>query len=438
MKTLLSLFYVPYLRFLFKFHLVAVPLLVLIYFLRLKDLMIVAPMVYPFALYTTINRHQFKDNIPWMLATFNKKTLIQYHLFAQTLVTGLLAVLATAGVFFTTIATITVLPQSSDKISGMSREKTLEAFVNGAGWMSTKEQCILFIAALFFLTTLYSPVALKDHLRQMEEKSERWKAYRWHGLAGLVLLAIAHRLGMGLQHLLLPLLVSVLVFQLVYLVSMYDRAFALLRPQTFRRIWQGGVVVGLVMMASVGQLSRARFWHAPHADQRVAEAAFLGVFAPQLSDAEFMELAKIVKDPSALIETFPERTIALDVRRQWLMDAQDFGVAVVVIEGLAEKDMPMLADPAVWEHTDKLYHKLWASNPASARWRYAELRRYLLGHGWKPSQEAFSERPALEQALVLEWSKRQSSELYMERLKGEGLRPEALDVHLNRMPAGTP
>ena len=75
MKTLLDIFFKPYLKFLLKFNLIALAAFFIAIISGIQEVISIAPFLYFFGLYSTTNRHQFKDNISWMMASFSKKTL---------------------------------------------------------------------------------------------------------------------------------------------------------------------------------------------------------------------------------------------------------------------------------------------------------------------------------------------------------------------------
>lgn len=443
MKTLLSLFYIPYLRFLGKFHLVAVPLVGLVYVLRLEDFMILAPMLYPFALYTSLNRHQFKDNIPWMLSTFNKRTLITYHLVSQTLITLLLMLLSGLGVVLMTIATITLMPAAGEKAPAVSNNQALSMVTRQFDWISTKEEMILAIAVLFFLTTLYSPVSLKDHLRQMEEGSQKLKKHQQKlkvlVAAGVVSMVLLTFFEAPLSGYLLPLLSTVLVAQVLYVVSMYNKAFTLFHPRHWRTLFVSGAVSALAVAGVFGTLSHSRMRQSMNADQRVAEISFLGAFAPTLSDDEFSKLVAGTTDPFEVLEVFRgKRTIPFGLKKKWMRESKDFGVALEVIKSLDEKELALMRLPETWVHLDQLYRKLADKNPAAARWKVSSMMRDMHSRKWSPpGTQGLEEVPMLQQVAVLEWQRKDSPRIYAETLQNPGLRPEALDIHLDRAPAAT-
>lgn len=437
MKTLLSLFYIPYLRFLVKFHLVTVPLILMIYVLRLNDLMLLAPMLYPFALYTTINRHQFKENIPWMLATFNKRLLIQYHLFSQTLVMGLLALLSSVGVLIMTIASITLLPKSADKLGASAGEQALSLLSPDSSWMSTKEQVILVVAAIFFLTTLYSPVSLKDHLRQMEESSQKWKKFKFHFIGAGAFLIAAHIWFESLKVFVLPFLSFILVGQIFYIVFMYNRAFTLFHPKHYKKLSAALTVSGVMTLVGLASLSSWRLKHSDNGDQRVAELSFLGIFAPKTTDKEFLALVKGVKDPVTVIEVFKgKRVIPLEAKLAWIKEAKEFGVALEVVKSLNGQEIMSAQDQEMWAHLDTLYTKLVTQNPAAASWRLSALKRHLISEKWNPiAGVSFVKSPVLEQLMFLEWQKKNSPQEYSQSLTSKDIKAEVLDYHLDRKPA---
>lgn len=409
----------------------------MIYVLRLNDLMLVAPMLYPFALYSTINRHQFKENIPWMLATFNKRLLIQYHLFSQTLVMGLLAILSSAGVFMMTIASITLLPKSADKMANNAQDQAMSLLSSDTTWMSTKEQIIIAVAAVFFLTTLYSPVSLKDHLRQMEEGSQSWKKYKLHFIGILFFLVVTQLWFEGIKTVVLPLLSFILVAQLFYILFMYNRAFTLFHPRHYKKLVSTMGVAAILLSFSIGHLSRWRLEHSTSGDQRVAELAFLGAFAPKISNEEFLALVDGVKDPVEVIEIFEgKRVIPLKAKLNWIKEAKDFGVALEVIKSLKGPELVFHQEEEIWKNLDALYSKLLSQNPAAANWRLLALKRHLLNEGWGPEQAvSFSKSPALEQLMFLEWQKKNSPKEYSKSLVNRDIKDEVLNLHLDRKPA---
>lgn len=441
MRTLLKLFFVPYLQFMAKLHLVVIPVVGMICLLRIEELMLLLPGLYPFTLYACSNRHQFKDNISWMLATFNKRTLITYHIVSQTLVSILLVALSALGVVATTILTIMVFPASSDSSTKVGTEQLLAEVRSGVDWVSTKEQLIFVMVGLFFLTTLYSPVSLKESLRQFDEDMRGQKKKLQLGAVFLFSMIFTLEFAeIGVRQFILPLLCSAIVGQLLYLVMIYNRAFALFNPRHYRRVLPGAAVLAVLFGLGCYQLALGRFEHSKNADHRVAELNFLGHFAPELSEAAFTDLVKEVRDPAKTIEVFADkRPIPVAAKVVWVQEAKSFGIALEVIRSLGEKELQLLNEPRVWQKLDTLHAELLAKNPAAAQYALASFMRHLQKAKWAPLKpEQLGERAPLEQVALLEWQRRSAQENYAKALQHPELSPRALELHLGRAPASTP
>lgn len=401
MRTLLELFFLPYLRFLGKFHLWALPVAALMFLVKIPELMMLMPMLYMFALYTTMNRHQFKENIPWMLATFNKKTLVRYHLFAQTLVLlcqGLLS--ATMMVLYFSVM-ILVAPESSDQllpeVGGKGAQAVLTRGISPLA--GTKEQLVLAVVAVFFLITMYSPVSLKDYLRQLEERRQQKSFKRQARDASFLAMGAGLLFVLQPARFMGPLLSFILVAEIAYVVWMFNRAFVLFHPRFYRQGFLASAVSAVLVAAGVQWTALSRFHHNPHAEVRLSELHFMGALAPHVSSQQFTALAGQIKDPSFVVELMgrPEwaRLVAPAQLRAWILESKELGVALRLVRTLPAEQLQVLS-AEVWPHLDKLYVELNERNPASAQFQAKTLERALARAQWKPR---VGQRGPLEQVV---------------------------------------
>jgi hypothetical protein len=396
MRTLLNLFFIPYLKFLGKFNLYAIPVIAFVLLIRIQELMLVVPMLYMFALYSTSNRHQFKDNIPWMLATFNKKTLISYHLLSQTLLLISQAVSTSVMMVAYFVATIMIAPELTDQV--LPEMNTLPS--KGAGAMltkgvsplaGTKEQLVLAAVVIFFLITMYSPVALKEYLKQMEEKGGKKKSSKDQAIYFATITAItAFILWAKPAEWMVILLSFILVTELSYIIWIYNRAFVLFHPKHYKL---GGVAAfGLMALMCWGSysVSLKRFHSLAPAEVRIAELDFLGGLAPEMAPAEFTKLAREVKDPQFVLEFLkkPQFAALMDPKQlqKWTLEAKELGVALRLIKALPKKELTWLEEDRAWKHLEKLYSDLNEKNPASAQFQTKSLERHLSNLKWAPSK----------------------------------------------------
>ena len=448
MRTLLSLFFVPYLRFLGKFHLYALPVMALVFLVRIPELMVLAPMIYMFALYTTMNRHQFKENIPWMLATFNKRTLVRYHLFAQTLVIACQAICSSVVLVSFFVVMILVAPESSDQVlPEMGTGKGAGALLSKgmSPLAGTKEQLVLAVVALFFLITMYSPVALKDYLRQLEERQGR-KSQNKQILqfavgaifsAVLVYLNPAQWLG--------PLLSFILVAEIAYVVWMFNRAFALFHPRYYNRGLMVSATAAVLVAVGVHTLSSHRFHHAASSEARLTELGFMGALAPKISPEEFTAIAREVKDPSFIMDMLAEprfaKLITATQLQTWMGEAKELSVALRLVKTLPPAELVWLEKPAPWNHLEKLFSELHARNPASASWQAKTFERHLVKQKWHPPGGAtLAGRGPLQQLVILGVWQKQSPDLYRTAV-AKDIHPLTQSLHWDegtRAPASMP
>lgn len=380
MRTLLELFFIPYLRFLGKFHLIAIPVIGLLFALRINELVLLAPWLYTFALYATTNRHQFKDNIPWMLATFNKRTLVGYHLFSQTLVLAILVGLSTLGIVTLTTCVIWLMPESSHQVA-TDIATTSHPLMKSAGHgvLGTKEVMVAINMLVFFLTTIYSPVALKEYLRQMEEGATRAKWLRY-GVAGVVLfVGLSVVVDFGLRRWMLPLLASVLAAQLMYILWMYNRAFVLFHSRQYVKITAFALALVPLFAGAGWIVAQTRYHSARGPEERVAEWMFMGALAPTSDSSTFWKTLAEVEDPGSVLELFSQRELAAlpaSLRRRWILKAQDFGVGLRLVESFSPQDSRLtLEAPGVGLHLENLLTKLKQKNPAAAAFQGQRLQQ---------------------------------------------------------------
>lgn len=441
MRTLLKLFFYPYLRFLVTFHKYALPLLVLVFVLDLDVLMMIAPGLYPFALYSTINRHQFRDNISWMLATFNKRTLIGYHLLSQTFVTLILAVLS--GAMTVAITAANVALSSRVPTAGVGSQRA-EAFLRQTDWTSTKELVIFGMVLLFLLITLYSPMALKDQLRAAEERwGQKKLTPKMKVLLGAYLVVCAGVLyaqELKLSLFTLPLLALALVAELFYIVYIFNRAFVLFHPRRYLRLAQGGVALALLLTVGIRHRAVEQLRHATNPDQRVSELIFLGPFAPSLSERELLNLLASATDPAPVLEYYELKgqRVPTVLKDRWLTQITSFESIVEIARTMRGKEVQRLNSGNIWKQASESYAKLEATNPAAAQYRLRQLGRHLKEQGWTPLGQttlALAQRPMLEQLFYLGHIKRQDRKAYALLLERGDLNQRALDIHLDRAPA---
>ncbi|MBY0516635.1 MAG: hypothetical protein K2P81_07000 [Bacteriovoracaceae bacterium] len=396
MRTLLNLFFLPYLKFLGKFNLFAIPVIAFVLLIRIQELMLVVPMLYMFALYSTSNRHQFKDNIPWMLATFNKKTLISYHLLSQTFLLLSQAFSTSVMMVGYFIATIMLAPELTDQVlpeMGSTSSKGAGAVLaKGISPLAgTKEQLVLLAVVIFFLITMYSPVALKEYLKQMEEKGGRKKTNKELALnVGLILAGSLFVLWAQPAEWMVIFLSFILVTEITYIIWIYNKAFVLFHPKHYKL---GGVAAfGVMALMCWGtySVSLRRYHSKAPAEVRMAELDFLGSLAPKIAPAEFTALAKEVKDPQFVLEFLkkPQFANLMDPKQlqYWVLEAKELGVAMRLVKALPKKELSWLEEKKVWSHLEKLYADLNEKNPASAQFQAKSLERHLFAMKWTSSQ----------------------------------------------------
>ena len=413
MRTLLNLFFVPYLRFLMKFHFYAFCVAGIAFMLRVEELLMVLPFLYFFGLYTTSNRHQFKDNISWMLASFNKKTLITYHIMAQSMVL-LLQLVLTSLVMVVYVVTLSVLmPESSDQIlpdmASMGPGKNVIA-KSLSSQSTTKDYLAILCAGVFFLITMFSPVSLKDYLRQMEEQGSKWSHKKKMLAMGAYALALSLFIYVKPDQWLIPLLSLILIGELYYVVWIYNRAFVLFHEQHHRR---GLVVASLMVLVTSGMIYRHslnEFRHGASAEVKLAELKFLGAMAPAMTSEEFVALARSIKEPRVIAQMVGDKRfghlIPSSEIERWVLDAKELAVAIRLIEEVSTDKLTWLNQDKHWQKLEALFSELHSRNPASAAWQARRLENHLVSKKFKLRETEFSKRGALEQYVSILWWKK--------------------------------
>lgn len=420
MGTLLNLFFKPYLRFLLKFHLYAVGVAAGVFLVGIQEILVALPFIYYFALYTTMNRHQFKENISWMLSSFNKRTLITYHLVAQTLV--LLCQALLGGVVFLVFLAVVILyaPEVSQKVlpdlgsvGELQKASPASALLTKglSPLATTKEVLITVCIGFFFLLTIYSPISLNTYLRQLEEKSGSAGKRRtlWVVLAmylGLVLLGLA----IELSDYLLPLLCLAVVAEVAYAVWMYNRAFVLFHPSHYRRASGVAGVAFVVLSVGVYQHALDGFRTGSVAEVKLAELSFLGAFAPEVTPAELARIARDIKDPTVIVALTRNKRYGKLVPdseiQRWALEAQDLGTALTLVQSLPLEKLGWINDEKSWQHLEALFQELYAQNQVSAAWQARRLEKQLESRTYEPRPLALEKRGPLEQYVVMNWWKK--------------------------------
>jgi hypothetical protein len=453
MSTLLNLFFIPYVRFLVKFHLIVIAVVALIIVSKMQEIMMLAPMLYMFGLYATSNRHQFKDNISWMLASFNKKTLIQYHVTSQTLILLMQLFLVTIFsvgfislvIFLTPELSSKILPDSGSMMSAGIAQKFIEK--SATSILPVKDTLFVWIAFIFFLITMYSPISMKDYLRQVEQagkdKASTLKfVYTW-GLFVFASFLILDFEGSGLDSFLIPILSFIIVGEVFYLLHIYNKVFLIAHPNKQKMGAVVGVLIAVGVSFSVYQKSLHRFYNSSDSDLRLSELSFLGAFAPDVSESLLREIVLNVKDPSTVVSLIDKplyKSVLKDeILIPLLLKSNDLSVAMQLISAIPADQKASVNKSEVWSHLNTLLVDLYKANPASATWQVNSFQRQILKSGWTPSEGSdLTGKTALEQLLIIGWSKENSEVAYKE-LINQDLDPmtQSLLIKKSRAPASS-
>ncbi len=449
MKTLLDLFFKPYLIFLLKFNLVALVAFAIIVLSGIQEVITIAPFLYFFGLYSTSNRHQFKDNISWMMASFSKKTLMGYHLLSQTLILilqMLLFGLVTVGFISSVILLIpeatNVMPKA---VSLLSSPEIQDSLINSkSSYFSQKESLVSFIAFVFFLITMYSPISMKDYLKSMEEKKAKGKYAHKYAVAASVFLCAFLIVGeVDLKDYLLIILSFILVGEFCYIAFIYNKVFILFHPRHYAKAG-AMAVVSLVALTGLNYSKSLHYFQAGHSQEgRLQELMFLGVLAPKLDakyfETEFSDLsnAKILVQ---FLRTDRYRSlISTDLISAHVLKADDFAIAIDLLGAVGDKKSTLLARSEIWTHLNTLFMELHKKNQASAFWVVRTFGQEVQGSKWKPQENReLSSLSELEQMQTLSWYKKNDTKKYG-ALLSQGLNPKVEELHRgkSRRPASS-
>lgn len=423
MKTLLDLFFKPYLKFLLKYNLVAFAAFFVIVLSGIQEVISIAPFLYFFGMYSTNNRHQFKDNISWMMASFSKKTLLGYQLLSQTMILLLqVTLVVVVGVGFIA-SVIYFIPESSQvmpkAISILSAPEVQDSLIdNKSSYFSRKEVLVSFIAFIFFLITMYSPISMKDYLKSIEQKNAKHKhlpQYIFIGIFTLTFFLIGS--DVDLKEYLLLLLSAIVIGELVYLGYIYNKVFILLHPRQIPKA--AGLAVMAFFAFSYFNYSQSLHYFQTGKSQegRLKELMFLGVLAPKLDSHYFDVEFSTLENPKLLVQFLRNKRyktmISEELISQHLMKADDFSVVIDLLKALPSQKEALLSQAEVWSHLNTLFLKLHKKNKASAFWSRRDFHKELSVSNWKPdSQKAFSELNELEQMETLAWYEKNDTKQY--------------------------
>lgn len=444
LKTLLDLFFKPYLSFLLKFNLIALAAFVVIMVSGIQEVITIAPFMYFFGLYSTSNRHQFKDNISWMMASFSKKTLMGYHLLSQTMILViqvLLFGLVTVG-FITSV--IYFIPEATDvmpkAVSVLTAPEVQDSLIDTkSSYFSRKEALVSLIAFVFFLITMYSPISMKDYLKSMEEKRSQMKnSTRYMIAAGLLLMAFLLGLDVDLKDYLLIILSAIVVGELCYIAFIYNKVFILFHPRHYAK---AGVAASVFFVAFTGlnyHKSMNYFQAGASQEGRLQELIFLGVLAPKLDVAYFEREFSDHKNAKLLVQFLRNRRykplISSELIARHVQKASDFAIAVDLFAALGNKRQALLSDPQVWAHLNQLFLELHKKNQASAFWVVRTFKNEVIASGWKPRQVSLTGLSELEQMQTLHWYKQNDTKKYG-ALLNQGVDAKVEEMFLGRKPA---
>lgn len=298
MKTLLKIFFYPYLQFLLKIHLYVVVAVFLIFVLQVKELVYFAPQIYGLAIYMFMARHTFKQNISWMLATFNKKTLVQYHLISQTIMMVILFSLNIIfGLGFMTLAHL-ILPEEKVMTqnpvlnsaaaegftkSGMNIHEFIDAF-----W-STRETVWVYLAIFFLLYVIYSPVNAQEQFKKLHEK----RAMNVKKMS----LIYASVMGGGfffvyfsLHEFMIPIISLIFVLGIIYVAITYNNVFLFLPRK--KLIWGLPIAVMMFFGFNLWMFAKSvdNYENTQAANRRIRELLFMSRWAPELNESDLLKL----------------------------------------------------------------------------------------------------------------------------------------------------
>jgi hypothetical protein len=442
LKTLLDLFFKPYLMFLLKFNLIAIAAFVVIVVSGIQEVITIAPFMYFFGLYSTSNRHQFKDNISWMMASFSKKTLMGYHLLSQTMILVLQVVLSGVVTVGFLSSVIFFIPEATDvmpkAVGVLTSPEIQDSLINTtSSYFSRKEILVSLIAFIFFLITMYSPISMKDYLKSMEEKKSQGKyTTRLISIGTLILGVIIIGGDVDLKDYLLLILSSIVVGELCYIAFIYNKVFILLHPRHYAK----AAVLASVFLVAFTSLNYSKslsyFQSGASQEGRLQELMFLGVLAPKLDKSYFENEFKDLNNAKLLVQFLRNKRykplISTELIAAHVLKASDFAIAVDLFGALGEEKAGLLAKAEIWGHLNQLFMELHKKNQASAFWVVRSFAKEVSSSKWKPQQEGdLSSLSVLEQMQTLAWYQKHDSKAYG-ALLSKGLDPKVEEMFLGK------
>lgn len=442
MKTLLDLFFKPYLMFLFKFNLIAMAAFVIIVVSGIQEVITIAPFMYFFGLYSTSNRHQFKDNISWMMASFSKKTLMGYHLLSQTMILVLQVVLSGVVTIGFLSSVIFFIPEASDvmpkAVGVLTSPEVQDSLINTkSSYFSRKETLVSLIAFIFFLITMYSPISMKDYLKSMEEKKNQGNnSIRYISAGVLFLVAILIVGEVDLKDYLILILSALVVGELCYFVFIYNKVFILFHPRHYAK----AAVLASVFLVAFTSLNYSKglsyFRSGASKEGRLQELMFLGVLAPKLDASYFETEFKDLKNAKLLVQFLRNKRykhlIGTELIAGHVLKADDFAIAVDLVGALGAEKGALLARAEVWVHLNQLFMELHKKNQASAFWVVRSFGKEVSSSQWKPRGVGeFSQLSELEQMQTLAWYKKNDSKQFG-ALLSQGLDPKVEEMFMGK------
>lgn len=446
MRTLLKLYFVPYLQYFLKFNLLALAGFVLVFLVRLDEARAFALPLYLFGLYATSNRHLFKENISWKLSTFNRGTLIRYHLLSQSLLVGLQFLGATLMSVLFVYLNLRFAPREN-ALSGAASSinappggeadivsKIVALVREGLG---TRDQMVLQLAFLVFLLVMYSPVSVKDALRKQEGQTPAEK--RRLVVAVVVaygLVAVLFLLRFDFERFMLVLLALIAAATLFVGVRAYNRVFVLFNPRYYLGVAALCLLVGAHFGFGHYRQALGQFRDPQLAlSKRLGELSFLGAFAPALGEAEARGLVASVRDARDLRRVLETPALArhLDVAfvERWLVRTDDFALATELLALRPLSELALLRSKDTWAHLDKVFAGHYQRSPGDARVRVERLASQVAREGLGLRSTELAELTGLEQYLLLgEW--RAKDQQRFKAVALNALHPVAYELHFER------
>ncbi len=361
MRALLKLFLVPYLLFLGKVQVAALCLLGFAFFLNEKESYFFLMVGYALVLILTTGRHQFRSNIPWMLASFNKRTLAVYHFAAQAFI--LLCLGASAWGFRAAYHAGLKFFHPNDYFE-LVREAQHSSFLE-----RTETGVILAILASVLVGAIFSPVTLRVFMQS--------RVVRARSVKDMLLATLALGVGFGIcvfvdfDHYTLLIHAGLLVAFWVGWLRGSGEVFVVPTLTRARNLVALGVVATAFLTWGVRSQALHRFQSGTNAGLRLAELDYLGAFGPALSSAAFTEFASQLKAPSDHRDVMDNERFAelIDPRevRKWVLASSRFRDAVHLVEKLPSRHLEGVLDRQTWARLDQLHGEFAKSDPQWAK-----------------------------------------------------------------------